>query len=64
LLNPENGAQYFFTIRGLREVILHCSELLEESDDIEKRVGGRRVSPKEIQRAKKCKLVALGLSSQ
>ncbi|CUS10447.1 unnamed protein product [Tuber aestivum] len=49
--------QFYFTVRPLREMILNIDQFQEEeiNDEVveRKRVGGRKVSKKEIERAKK-----------
>lgn len=51
--------QFYFTIKPLREMVLRLEEYEEaDIDDAvlkRKRVGGRKVSRQEIERAKKCK---------
>lgn len=51
--------QFYFTVRPLREMILEIDLYQEENitDEVveRKRVGGRKVTRKEIERAKKCK---------
>lgn len=50
--------QFYFTVKPLREMILNIDQFQEEeiNDEVveRKRVGGRKVSKKEIERAKKC----------
>lgn len=50
--------QFYFTIKPLRDMVLEF-DLYQEADVTEevmqrKRVGGRKVTKKEIERAKKC----------
>ena len=50
--------QFYFTIRPLRELVLHIEEHrmdTEASTFGRKQVGSRRVSRKEVERAQKCK---------
>ena len=50
--------QFYFTIKPLREMVLNFDQYREEeaSDEVveRKRVGGRKVTKREIERAKKC----------
>lgn len=47
--------QYFYTIKEFRETVCNYTRFQEElKDDLEKRVGGRAVSRKEIERSIRC----------
>lgn len=50
--------QFYFTIKPLREMVLDFDQYREEevTDEVveRKRVGGRKVTKREIERAKKC----------
>lgn len=51
--------QYYFSVKPLRHVIEHFEEVempMDTANIEEKQVGSRRVSLKEVERAKKCKL--------
>ncbi len=49
--------QFYFTVKPLREMILHFDQVeMKVSTETlaQKRVGSRKISPREIDRAKKC----------
>jgi len=50
--------QFYFTIKPLREMVLQLEQYQEEdvTDEViaRKRVGGRKVTKKEVERAKQC----------
>lgn len=50
--------QYFFTIKQLREVVLDFEQYQEtrpfEEIETSKRVGGRNITRREIERSRKC----------
>lgn len=52
--------QYFFTIKELRDVVLDFDKYQEtrpfEEIENSKRVGGRNITRREIERSRKCKL--------
>lgn len=54
--------QFYFTIKPLRDMILNIEQYQETeiTDEVveRKRVGGRKVSKAEIERAKKCKFTS------
>lgn len=53
--------QFLFTINELRKIVLHFDDYkmsLEDTSMVQKRVGQRKVSLKEVQTAQKCKLPA------
>lgn len=60
--------QFYFTIKPLRNMILNFDQYQEDelTDEIveRKRVGGRKVSKEEVERAKKCMCITSSFPSQ